>query len=95
MATYKTLEEVKKDYPTLNIGNFTDFQKNYLLNHNIKTIDKDYNINCRDCRNCRNCIDCIICRNCIGCIGCRDCRDCTNCKDCNHFKDYINNKPKK
>jgi len=56
MTTYKTLKEVQKDYPTLNIGNFTDFQKNYLLNNEIKTIDEDYNINCINCRNCTSCI---------------------------------------
>jgi hypothetical protein len=58
MTTYKTLEEVKKDYPNLDIGKFSYFQKNYLLNHNIKTIDKDYNINCTKCINCKYCMDC-------------------------------------
>ena len=40
MTTYKTLKEVQKDYPNLDIDNFTDFQKNYLLNNEIKLLMK-------------------------------------------------------
>ena len=105
MTTYKTLEEVQKDYPTLNIGNFTDFQKKYLLKHEVKTIDEDYNINCIDCIDCEDCTDCISCKYCIGCADCRycedcmgcedclNCADCIDCSDCENCKDYTNNKP--
>ena len=77
MTIYKTLKEVQKDYPSLDINQFTYFQKNYLLNNEIKTIDEDYNINCINCRNC---------------MGCRNCIDCTSCTDCEYCRGYINNK---
>ena len=102
MTTYKTLEEVKKDYPNLDVNKFSYFQENYLLNNKIKTIDKDCNINCINCIGCKDCMDCEDCTNCTDCIGCKDCMDCEDCRycrdckycgDCNYCKYYINNKP--
>ena len=90
MTTYKTLEEVQKDYPNLDVNQFTYFQRNYLLNNEIKTIDEDYNINCINCRYCKDCMDCEDCINCRYCISCTNCIDCLDCENC---KDYANNKP--
>ena len=33
MTIYKTLEEVQKDYPNLDINKFNNFEKRYLINN--------------------------------------------------------------
>jgi hypothetical protein len=78
MTKYKTLEEVQKDYPTLDIGVFTDFQLEYLVSNNIKTIDEDYNINCQNCQDCSYCMDCVDCVDSYKCYKCYGCYDCIN-----------------
>ena len=93
MSRYNSLEEVKKDYPFLDLDKLMGWQKEYLLNNYIRSIDEDYNINCTNCKDCEyciNCINCNYCTNCTDCTNCTMCKDCINCNICNHSWFCIN-----
>ena len=98
MTKYNSLEEVKKDYPFLDLHKLTKNQKQYLLNNDIRSIDEDYNINCTNCTDCDYCVGCIDCNHCTDCTDCTDCincagcRNCNHCNHCNHCNDYTGSK---
>lgn len=84
MTKFKTLEEVQKEYPKLDIDKFTPYQQEFLLNNEIENIDENYNINCEDCRHCRGCTGCRDCEYAIKCHNCRNCRYTIICRDCRY-----------
>ena len=89
MTKYNSLEEVIKDYSFIDEDRLTKYQKKYLLNNEINSIDENYNINCKNCKDCENCIDCTDCNLCTDCLRCNDCENCLRCENCENCENCI------